>query len=60
MDKAELALIFSEAAAFTGNDHTLIGIFSAPDVFHAHPTRPPLSTARAPAPPDRDGLATGQ
>jgi hypothetical protein len=37
MDKAELALTFSEAAAFTGNDHTLIGIYNAPDVFHALP-----------------------
>jgi hypothetical protein len=37
MDKAGLALILSEAAALTDNDHTLIGIYNTPDVFHTLP-----------------------
>src|SRR6267142_1763486 len=37
MDKAELALVLSEAAAFSGNDHTLMGIYNAEGVFHSLP-----------------------
>jgi len=37
MHKAELALILGQAAAFSGNDHTLIEIYNAREVFHPLP-----------------------
>jgi hypothetical protein len=37
MEKAELALVFAEAASFSENNHTLAEIYNAKDVFHSLP-----------------------
>ncbi len=37
MERADLALLFAQAATYSGNNHTLIYIYDAPDVFHPLP-----------------------
>lgn len=37
MERADLALVFSEAEAFSGNDHTQSDFFAEPDLFHSLP-----------------------
>jgi len=37
MERADLALVFSQAEAFSGNDHTQSDFFAEPDLFHGLP-----------------------